>query len=102
MKKFNIGDSVELIFPQGIHDLEINKSYKVVDVEYQDKIQFIALEGTGEMTNYSPPYPNKLEYHFYNSNRFRKDIKILRKKKLKEIYESTILETTICKSNVTW
>jgi hypothetical protein len=101
MTKFNIGDSVELIYTQGIHELEINKSYIIVDIEYNDGKQFIALENTGVITNYSYPYPNKLEYHFYNSNRFRKDIKIVRKKKLQKIYEGTILETTICNSNAT-
>lgn len=87
MRIFKNGDSVELIFPQGVHDLEINTSYKIIDIKYEDQKQFIALEGTGEITNYSPPYPNRLEYHFYNAARFRSDVRIARKNKLKKIWK---------------
>jgi len=87
MRNFQIDDLVLLIHTQGIHDLEINTAYKIVKIEYNDNKQFIALEGTGTMTDYSPPYPNKLEYHLYNSERFKIAIRIIRKNKLTKIWK---------------
>jgi len=78
-RNFKIGDTVILIRGEGIHDLEFNKSYTVVETSSILSHQTIAFEGTGNMTNYSHPYPNIMEYHFYNSNRFISDVKILRK-----------------------
>ena len=78
-KYFKVGDSVILIDPAGIFTLEINKSYKVIDTNSNYKgEQRIALEGTEEYDE---------SYQYFNSRRFIKDIKFLRKNKLKKINE---------------
>lgn len=81
-KYFKVGDRVVLIDPAGIFTLEINKSYKVIDTNSNYKgEQRIALEGTEDDES----------YQYFNSRRFTKDIKIIRKdklKKLQQIYET--------------
>ena len=83
-KYFKIGDYVVLIDPAGIFTLEINKSYKIINTTRNYKgEQMIALE---DVQDEDSPLGQ-----FFNSRRFTKDIKIIRKdklKKLQQIYET--------------
>ena len=80
---FKIGDSVLLIDGDGIHILEINHSYKVVLIDKNIKgDQLIALDGIEHDDDFRIS-----KYPFFNSKRFIRDIKLVRKNKLIQIYE---------------
>jgi len=82
--EFKIGDFAVLIHADGIHTLEIDKAYRIIDIKILNKEQTIALEGTE--LEYEYPYigGKKPEYLYYNCRRFT-DIKYLRGKKLQKI-----------------
>jgi len=87
---FNVGDIVLLIYPNGVHTLELNKQYIIIEikVEFNGELM-LALDGVLDDDN--PYYYNSMgnmimNYRLYNSKRFIKDIRILRKKKLDKIY----------------
>lgn len=82
LKEFKIGDSVYLIDGSGIHVLEVNVSYKIVEIKTRGDQTIIALEG---IENESGTYQ---KYPFFNSRRFESDIRPIRKKKLQKIYDS--------------
>jgi len=85
-KEFKVGDNVYLIDGAGIHNLEFNVSYKIAEIEeqiiYGIPQIMLALEG---IENEQNPYH---KYKFFNSRRFINDIRPIRKKKLKKIYET--------------
>jgi hypothetical protein len=100
---FKIGDYVILIDPIGIHTLEIFKTYQVIDVDKNSNgDQVIAVEESKvtdnkdwnyyEYYNWSSTYRKKEldynEYLYFNSKRFRIDLKPLRKMKINKIYEA--------------
>jgi len=75
---FKIGDYVYLIDGAGIYTIEKNKSYKIVNIHMNyNGNQLIALEGITT---------DEIDYPFFNSRRFVKDIKPIRKKKLEKIF----------------
>lgn len=69
---FKIGDYVILVDAIGIHNIELNKVYKIADI-YKNKI---ALEGIYESNN---------ELYYFSFKRFKSAIKIQRTEKLKKI-----------------
>ena len=77
---FKIGDYVNIVDPAGVHTIEINKAYKIINIirNYKGE-QMIALE---DVQDEDSPLGQ-----FFNSRRFRMDIRILRKDKLKKLKE---------------
>lgn len=73
---FEIGDIVILVNAWECHTLELFNSYEVIKIG-GDKI---ALKGTEDENGV---------YHFWNSKRFIKDIKFLRRKKLQKLLNET-------------
>ena len=75
-KFFKVGDRVILVDAAGIFTLEKYQSYEVADFKYQlvlannKRDQFIRLSNDEE---------------FYNSRRFKKDVKYVRRKKIEEM-----------------
>lgn len=74
-KTFKIGDRVILVNAAGVFTLEKYQSYEVVDFIYRPIInnkrdQFIRVSNDDE---------------FYNSRRFKKDVKYVRRKKIDEM-----------------
>lgn len=89
---FNVGDFAYLLDPAGVHTLEKYKSYKVIETDYNSHgDQVLALEG--EEPEYID-YNGNPRYHFYNSRRFTKDLKPIRKKKLQKIKQKYYDETS--------
>jgi nickel-dependent lactate racemase len=85
-EKLEIGDNVLLLDPIGIHTLEVNRSYKIIDMKFNSKGDLtIALEGD---SNYYEFDDGSIIHCYYNAKRFTKDIKPIRKKKLQKILES--------------
>lgn len=76
MNPFKIGDKVTLIDAVGIHTLELFNSYKIIEI---NGIKIAFEENIDENDN----------LYFYNSRRFTKDIKFLRRKKLQKLLNET-------------
>lgn len=79
--KFKIGDRVYLFDARNCYTAELNKIYTIFDIQYDHwhsctKIAF--LENVSDS--------NDIQY--LDARRFRKDIKIIRKLKLKEIFKN--------------
>lgn len=77
-EKFKIGDYVILIDGTGIHTLEQNQTYKIesTSINHEGRC-YIALKEDIDENGYQ---------HMWNAERFTKDIKPIRKKKLEKIY----------------
>lgn len=73
---FKIGDRVFLVDAAGVFTLEMYKSYEIIDSTHKynifsnNKEQFIKISDGEE---------------FYNSRRFKKDVKYVRRKKIEEM-----------------
>ena len=85
--EFKEDDSVIVTDARGIHVLEYNKSYVVIETKHSTdglgaRSQIIALEGVENEDDTYNKYP------FFNSKRFKKAIRLERKLKLKKIYGS--------------
>lgn len=81
---FKIGDFAVLVHADGVHTLELDKAYKVIDIKMFSDGQGIALEDTQLDMVYSNSYGKQNEYMYYNHKRFT-DIKYLRRKKLQKL-----------------
>jgi len=64
---FKIGDRVVLIKAHGVFTLEYNKSYDIAEINYSGKIRMVDDE------------------EFYSEKRFTKDIRYLRRLKIKKM-----------------
>lgn len=81
-EKINIDDSVQLIDATGIHTLEKFKTYNVISIDRNYKGDLlIAVDEDDNI------HVEKYQYHYYNVKRFTKNIRPLRKAKLKEIWK---------------
>lgn len=85
-KRFKIGDVVTLVDSTGMFLIELRKSYIVVQTTMTHDEQFISLEGVENDPDDYHKYP------VFNSRRFKKSLKDLRKKKLDTIYENKEVE----------
>jgi len=65
---FNVGDRVFLLHSQGVHTLEVHKSYKITELDIYNGNQYV-----------------RIFDDFYNSKRFIKDIKYVRRKKIEKM-----------------
>ena len=84
MSNFKIGDKVILVDAKNCYTAELNKSYtvsKIINNSYNG-FTTIALEEIGSYDN---------ESIYLDSRRFKFDIKLVRKKKLKEIFKNAKL-----------
>lgn len=80
-KDIKIGDSVYLINGNGVFTIEKNKQYIVTDIKtnrFHDKIISVSSPETTYVGDY-----------YYNVSRFTKNIRPIRKEKLKQIFNET-------------
>jgi len=81
MNNFKIGDNVILVDARDCHTAELNKSYIVSRIRHNSYTGYtsIALEENES---------NDKELIYLDSRRFKFDIKLVRKNKLKEIFKN--------------
>lgn len=83
---FKIGDSVTLIDGSGIHILEVNKSYTIIDIASWS----IGIGNIGQMLaleNVENEPESYKKYPYFNSKRFTINLRKIRRQKLQKIYK---------------